>query len=174
MRKTLTYTGIFIVAVVVMQLLVFDSLHLWLYFAPPVYIAFIVLLPINTKPFTMLALGLVTGMFMDFFEGTAGLYTAVTMFTAFTRRGVMMVMLGREVVEEEEWMPSFWSLGKWKFARYSAAVVLLHSLVFFSLEALTRSNYGFVLLKTLVSGTVTLVAVWAVAMLFTNKTMRRA
>ena len=166
MMKALKYTGMFVVAVVVMQLLLLDSLHIGPYFAPLAYVAFIVLLPLNTKPIAMLALGLATGVFMDFFEGTAGLHTAVTLFTAFTRRYALIFTLGRDAVEED-WMPSFASLGVRKFIRYSAPVVAVHCLLFFAVETLSWSNFGWVLLKTAVSGTVTLLAVWAVALMFT-------
>lgn len=160
------------VAVVAMQLLVFDSMHLGVFFEPLVYVAFLVLLPLNTKPVVMLALGLMTGVFVDFFEGTAGLHTAVALMTAFVRRNVIVFMLGRDALEEER-MPSFASTGVWKFIRYSATVTTLHCLVFFSLEALSWSNMWLVMAKTAVSGTVTLVAVWAVALLFMRKIERK-
>jgi hypothetical protein len=172
MMGFLKYTGVFVVAAVVMQLFVVDSIHLGIYFAPPVYIAFIVLLPLNVRPIAMLALGLLTGVFIDFFEGTAGLHTAAVLFTAFARRGIVMLTLGRDATEDGS-MPSFASLGEWKFIRYSALVVAVHCVVFFPLEALTIAGLPAVLLKMVVSGVVTLLVVWAVALLFTVKAERK-
>lgn len=171
------YTGIFIVAVVLLQLIVFDSMQVWIYFCPLAYIAFIVLLPVNAKPLAVLLLGFATGLFMDFFEGTGGLHTAATLFTAYTRRWVMMLTLGREQFEEGiggSGMLSPKSFGGGKFLRYAATMVFLHCLFYFSLETLSLQNYLSVAIKTAVSGLFTLASVWATALLFTVKTRRRA
>ncbi len=97
----------------------------------------------------------------------------MTLFTAWTRRPLMILTLGRETVEEEGAMPSPKSLGAKKFFRYAALAVGIHCLVYFGLEALTWVNYGLVIVKTVVSGVVTLGAVWAVSLLFTIKSRRK-
>ncbi len=168
MRKALIYSGIFIVSAIIMQLMIFDSMHLWIYFAPLAYVAFIVLLPTGTKPIVMIAMGLLTGVFMDFFEGTGGLHTVATLFTAYIRRYVIVFTLGREVLEEDA-MPSVAMLGGGKFVRYSILLVLVHCLIFFVLESLTWQNMHLVLLKTAISSVVTWIAVWSVQMLFSTK-----
>ena len=166
--------GLFVVAVVVAQLFVFDSMRVSIYFNPLPYIAFIVLLPMNMRPIAVLMLGLMTGVFVDFFEGTGGVHTAATLFTAYARRWMMVVTLGSDAVEEEVAMPSTKLLGRVKFARYVALVSVVHCLVYFSLEALTWSNYHLVLVKSAVSGLFTLAAVWAVSLLFAVKIQQRA
>lgn len=173
MGRGLTYVGVFVVAVVLLQLFVFDSMRLGVWFNPLAYIAFVILLPANAKPLAVLMLGFMTGLFVDLFEGTAGLCTAVTLFTAWTRRPVMILTLGREVVEEAGAMPSPKLLGGGKFFRYAAFTVGVHCLLYFSLEALTLANYGLVLIKTFVSGVVTLGAVWMTSLLFTIKSRRK-
>ncbi len=170
----MTYAGLFIVAVVVAQLFVFDSMRVSLYFNPLAYIAFIALLPMNMRPVAVLMLGLFTGVCVDFFEGTGGAHTAATLFTAYARRWMMVVTLGSDAVEEEVAMPSTKLLGRVKFVRYAALVSVVHCLVYFSLEALTWSNYHLVLIKSAVSGLFTLAAVWAVSLLFAVKTQTRA
>jgi hypothetical protein len=167
MRKFFKYLGVFIVAVVVMQLIIFDSMHPWIYFAPLAYAAFIVLLPLGTRPISMLVLGAMTGIFVDFFEGTGGLHTAATLVTAYMRTWVLSLTLGRETVEVETSMPSIKQLGRGKFLRYTALVTVLHCLVFFSLEALSWTNFQWVLVRTFVNATITLLAVWMLEMLFT-------
>ena len=84
MRNFLTYLGLFIVAVVVMQFFVFDSIRVSIYFCPLAYIAFVALLPLNMKPVAMVLLGFATGVAVDFFEGTGGLHTAARVNTPLT------------------------------------------------------------------------------------------
>ncbi len=173
----LKYAGVFIVSALVLQLIVFDSMQVWMYFCPLAYIAFIVLLPVNAKPLAVLLLGFAAGLFIDFVEGTGGLHTAVTLFTAYIRRWVLILAIGREQVDEGSGgsgMPSPKSFGGGKFLRYAAAMVFIHCLLYFSLEALSWQNYLSVAIKTAVSGTFTLISVWAVALLFTVKTRQRA
>lgn len=166
------YTGLFLVAVVA-QLFIFDSIRVSIWFCPPVYIAFVALLPMNMRPVAVLLLGFTMGVFIDFFEGTGGIHTAATLFTAYARRWLMIVTLGRDVVDEDALMPSVKALGAAKFVRYVALLAGLHCLAYFSLEALTWTNYHLVLLKTLVSGVFTLLAVWMCSMLFTVRTQKR-
>jgi hypothetical protein len=162
------------VAAVVLQLFVFDSMRLSIYFSPLAYVGFVLLLPVNARPLTMLLLGFATGVFVDVFEGTAGLHTAVTLWTAFSRRWVMLLTLGRETVEEQTAMPSAKLLGGAKFLRYVALAVAVHAMLCFSLEAETWGNYGQVATKALVSGAVTVWAVWATSLVFTIKTRKKA
>jgi rod shape-determining protein MreD len=170
MRNVFTYPGLFLVGVVVMQLFVFDSMRISVWFSPLVYVAFVILLPVNMRPLAVVLLGFATGAVVDFFEGTPGLHTAATLLSAYIRRPVMMLTLGRDVVEEGMGMPSVKSLGAARFLRYAALSVTIHCLACFSLEALSWANFHHVLMKTVVSGGFTLLGVWAVSLLFTIKT----
>ncbi len=173
MRGFLTYLGVFVVAVVVAQLFVFDSVKVSIYFSPLVYIAFVALLPVGMRPVAVLLLGFATGMFVDFFEGTGGAHTAATLLTAYSRRWMMIATLGRDTVDEDTGMPSIALLGGKRFMRYAALLTGVHCLAYFSLEALTWTNYNLVVVKSAVSGVFTLLAVWAVSLLFTVKSHKR-
>lgn len=174
MRDFLTYTGIFLTAIA-LQFFVVDPMQVWMYLNPLVYVAFIILLPANTKPVVVLLLGLLTGVVMDFFTGMGGLHTVVTLFTAYLRRFVMIFTLGREYTIEGEGtgMPSVKSLGGGKFLRYAGFMVAVHCLLYFALESLTWRYFYIVLLKTVVSWVVTLFVVWLVSLLFTVRTHKK-
>ncbi|MDR2894027.1 MAG: rod shape-determining protein MreD [Alistipes sp.] len=173
MRNFFTYAALFVVAVVVVQLFVFDSMRVSIWFSPLAYIAFVVLLPPSARPLGVLLLGLGTGATVDFFEGTIGLHTAATLFTAYVRRWAMSVTLGHEALEEGIAMPSPKVSGSGRFFRYAALIVAIHCVAFFSLEALTLDNYHLVILKAAVSSAATLVAVWACSLLFTSQSAKR-
>ena len=173
MRTFLTYVVLFVVSVIVAQLFVFDSMRVSIYFSPLAYIAFVALLPMNMKPLAVLLLGFMTGALVDLFEGTGGAHTAATLVTAYGRRWMMILTMGRDTVEEELAMPSIKLLGPWKFLRYATLLATVHCLVYFSLEALTLTNYHLVLIKTAVSAVFTLGAVWACSLLFTVKPSQR-
>jgi len=172
MRNLLTYLGLFAVAVIA-QLFVFDSMRISVWFNPLAYVAFLALLPVGTRPLAMMAWGLALGVFIDFFEGTPGINAAAALFTAYTRRWAMRAAMGRDTVDDAVGMPSVKLLGAKKFLRYAALISTLHCLAYFSLEALTWSNYHLVLIKTAVSGAFTFAAVWALSLLFTAGANKR-
>ncbi len=169
MRGFLTYLVLFVVAVVLAQLFVLDSIRVSIYFSPLAYIAFVALLPMNMRPVAVLLLGFATGVFIDFFEGTGGAHTAATVLTAYSRRWIMIATMGHDTVDEETAMPSIRSLGWGRFMRYAAFLVGFHCVVYFLLEALTFANYLPVMVKSAVSAVFTMLAVLAISLLFTVK-----
>ncbi len=68
MRNFLTYGGLFVVAAVVAQLFILDSMRVSIYFSPLVYIAFVALLPLNMRPIAV-ALGISDGGLHRLFRG---------------------------------------------------------------------------------------------------------
>jgi hypothetical protein len=156
------------------QFFVFDSIRVSIWFSPLAYIAFVALLPLSTRPVSVLLLGFLAGVFVDFFEGTAGVHTASTLASAYMRTWILRITIGRETAETEMAMPSIKLLGQAKFFRYAALLVFFHCLVFFTLEALTWTNFHWVLIRTGVSAFFTLFAVWTLSLLFTVKKYKRA
>lgn len=166
MRNVLTYLALFFVAAVVVQFFLFDSMRLGVWFSPAAYVAFVVLLPVQTRPVAVLLLGFLLGGFVDFFEGTQGLHTVATLLTAYLRRWILSAGIGKELASEAVGMPSPRLLGGEKFFRYGALTVFVHCFVLFNLEARSPDSYLSVLGKTALSGAVTLAAVWTLASLF--------
>ena len=64
MYRTLPYLALF-AATVLLQVFLFDNLSISVYLNPLVYIAFIVLLPLDTPPVVLLGAGLALGVTMD-------------------------------------------------------------------------------------------------------------
>ena len=158
MHKTLEY-GIFFVVLVLLQAFLFNNLDLGVYINPLVYVGFILLLPMEVSSIAVLMLGLLLGVTTDFMVGTAGLNTIATLFTAFTRRQTMTLMIGKETVGEGG-APLSARIGTGKFLRYISVAVLLHCIVFFTFEAMSFRYFHLTLLKILLSSAVTVTLVY--------------
>lgn len=163
MYRIFEYT-IFFIALLLLQVFLFNNLDLSVFINPIVYIAFIVLLPMKTKPVVMLLLGLMMGVSMDLMMGTAGLNTIATLITAYMRRPVMMLMIGKEAVGEGG-IPGSSVLGTGKFLRYTTVVVLMQCTVLFTLEALNFRYFHYTLLKISLSAALTVVLVYFAQMM---------
>ena len=152
MYRTLPYLALF-AATVLLQVFLFDNLSISVYLNPLVYIAFIVLLPLDTPPVVLLGAGLALGVTMDGAMGAAGINT---------------LFCDRENLREGG-VPSPERLGRRVFTDYLLLLTLLHHAVFFVLETLSWSHALHTLARIAVSSAVTALFVWIIARIFTVK-----
>lgn len=158
MYRVLEY-AMFFATLLLLQVFLFNNLDLSVYINPLVYVAFVLLLPMELAPVWVLLLGLAIGGATDIMTGMAGLNTIATLFTAFSRRHAMMLTIGKESVGDGG-IPCSARIGGGKFVRYASVAVLLHCLIFFTFEALTFRFFHLTLLKTLLSAAVTVALVY--------------
>ncbi len=155
----------FFVVLLLLQLFLFNNLNFGVYVNPLVYIAFIILLPMETLPVVMLLSGLLLGCAMDLVMGTAGINTIATLFTAYSRPLLLRLFIGKDDIRDGG-VPNLRRLGAGKYFRYSTLVVFLQCFVFFTLESLSWDYYYLTLLRILCSTVVTVVLVYFAQMLF--------
>lgn len=170
MRQIVDY-ALLLVAVVVLQVFLFDNLEIGVYLNPLIYITFILLLPIETQPATVLFLGLFVGIVMDAATGAAGLNTLATLPVAFLRGGLLRLTCPKDVVTDGG-LPSVRRLGRIGFLRYVVLAVLLHSIVYFTMERATLDYFHLTLLRTLFSGAVAVAFVYLASRIFTSQVSR--
>ena len=72
MQRYLSYAGVF-ATLVLLQIFLIDNITLSVYFHPLVYAAFIILLPLDTKPVWVLLLSAAMGLTIDVLTGMGGL-----------------------------------------------------------------------------------------------------
>lgn len=138
-------------------------------FIPYVYPLFILLLPLETPVWLLLALGFITGMTVDSFMNTAGMHAAATVFIAYLRTNVLNALLPKNLSEYPNQSPSVKNMGWMPFLVYSAFLIVLHHAVFFSLELWSISNIGYLLLKIVASASTSLLFIVVYLLLFTKQ-----
>ena len=154
--------------VALLQTFFFNHLTLWSCFAPMVYITFVMMLPLNTPSILTLLSGLAMGVTMDLTMGTAGLNTISTLAVAYLRRPILDLILGSEIVRDGG-IPTLLRMGQRQFVQYLIIVVVLHSVIFFGMEAFTTAYLWYQLLRLVVSASASILFVWLIMMLFTPK-----
>lgn len=167
MYRTLPYLGLF-AAAVLLQVFLFDNLSISVYLNPLVYIIFIILLPLDAQPVTVLGSGLLLGVVMDLAMGSAGINTIATLPIAFFRPTLAAMICGRENVREGG-IPSPGRLGTHKFFVYLLTLTLLHHTLFFLLEALSWSHLFHTVVRIVVSTAVSVAFGWIITRIFTAK-----
>jgi hypothetical protein len=154
--------------VALLQTFFFNHLTVWSCFASMVYISFVMMLPLNTPSILTLLSGLAMGVTMDLTMGTAGLNTISTLAVAYLRRPILDLILGSEIVRDGG-IPTLLRMGQRQFVQYLIIVVVLHSVIFFGMEAFTTAYLWYQLLRLVVSASASILFVWLIMMLFTPK-----
>lgn len=167
MPRVVQYLILFAV-VIALQIFLFDNLYLSIYLHSFVYLAFILLLPMEIKGHLLLVLAAVTGIVMDFFSGVPGVHTIATVAMAFCRPGILRFFAGKDMVNDGG-VPNVEKLGAGKFFRYASVLVTLHAIVFFVLETLTFTGALLTALRIVVSVVFSLTVIWLVQLLFTSR-----
>lgn len=167
MHRTLPYIVLFVLLCLV-QIFLLNHLVAWSVFSPLLYVAFIILLPLDTKPIVLLLTALLTGVVMDYTMGIAGLNTVATLPVAFFRPHIIRLLSSRED-SRDEGIPSPERMGKNLYWSYVSAMVILHHTLFFLLEALTWGHLVELALRLVLSSAATIILVRLVGKLFTAK-----
>lgn len=164
MHRIPEYIALF-VGVLAVQVLLLEHLNLGVYAHPLIYVAFVVLLPMEMRGVWVLLLGLATGLAVDALSAGMGLNTIAMMAAAFSRRGVLILMLGRETVGDGG-TPCVARIGTAKYMRYSTAMVLIHTTVYFLFEAFSLGALHITVAKIVATTIVTAFLIYIVQLFF--------
>lgn len=135
--------GLFVL-LVLLQIGLFDKIHLAGYATPLLYIYFIIKLPIDMNRNTVLLLSALMGLVIDLSGYTLGLHMLACTVTGFFRFPILKLFTPRDLFESV--MPSFSSFGAGLFIRYSATLTIIHMVVLYGIEALTLFDPVYLLL----------------------------
>ena len=171
MHRIGTFILLFAVAAM-LQIFFFNNLLLWSCFAPLVYVAFVVMLPLNAPSIVVLLAAMAMGVTMDFTMGTAALNTIATLAVAYLRRPILNLTLGAEIVRDGG-IPTVQRMGRRQFWQYLTIMVVLHCAIFYGFEAFTLSNLWHQLVRFVVSASASILFVALIIALFTPKNSQR-
>lgn len=115
-----------------------------------IYPLFTLLLPFRMLKTVVILLSFFMGLSIDLFYETLGIHAAAATFLGFVRPALLRFVQPQEQYNIKA-HPTGDSLGWSWFARYTAYGLLLHLLVFFSVQVFTFVYWDEILLKTLFS-----------------------
>lgn len=135
----------------ILQLFVFDLIHISGYGRIMVYPMFILLLPFRFPPILILLIGFLYGILIDLFSGTGGLHAFALTSMAFFRIGIVSFFsLKRK--HELEALASFSYVAIQQLLLYTLFMVLMHQLAYYFVERYSLVNFLYTL-KRAFSGT---------------------
>lgn len=153
MERWLRYIFLFL-ALVILQLFVFDQLNFRGYINAFPYIYFILALPFSLSGRSILLLSAFMGLVIDFFSGTMGVHMAALVFMGYSRI-LLLPALAPQGDYEADVEPSVQANGWGWYIRYSLILTFVHSFVIYIVESFSFVNFSFILLNILFSSLLT-------------------
>jgi rod shape-determining protein MreD len=150
--------GVVFLVVVLLQVLVAKEIIIAGLFSPFIYVLFILLLPFETPRYLLLLLGFALGLTIDIFSNTPGIHASATVFMAFLRPEILILLSSRELYEAGT-LPRISHYGVSWFFRYSAILILSHHIFLFFIEAFTFSGFFDTLIRALISSVLSIVLI---------------
>lgn len=158
MHRFLTYSGIFLV-LIILQVFLLDNLALSLYFHPLIYITFVIVLPMDMRPVWVLLLSVLMGVVMDIVSGGMGLNVMATAAVGFFRPTIIAMVCGRGGSFDDS-VPALHRFTQKNLLGYVCAMVIAHSTLYFLLESLSMMHILHTILRIAISSLIAAVIVW--------------
>lgn len=133
------------VAVLLLQVLLFNNLDFMGYLSPYIYLIFFLRLPVSFKTSYSMLLGFLMGLLVDIFSNTMGVHTFACVLVCFVRNGWIGMLFSTLNAQQDE--VSAVRVGWLDYFKYVVGLVLLHHTVLYMLEAFTFFAFGYTLLR---------------------------
>lgn len=137
-----------------LQVIVFNNINLFGFISPFPYILFIILYPVNGNKSGLLVASFLLGIILDMFSNSGGIHTTACLLLAYFRPSIFKFAFG--VSYEYQTIKLNETLTPERFSFLLVAVVL-HHLVLFIFEAFQFSLLWDILIRTLLSSSITLI-----------------
>ena len=142
------------ILLVLVQVLVFNRLNFFGFINPMVYILFLYWYPIKENRAAFIGLGFLLGLSIDFFSDTMALHSAATITIAYLRPAIMRFVFG---INYEFQSFKLSNTTKAQQFTFLALLILVHHLVYFSLEIFSIANLLLIVKKVLSIGFASLI-----------------
>ena len=121
------------VGLILLQVLVFNHIHLGEYATPFVYIYYLLALEADTSRVKLLLWGFTLGMCVDIFGNTPGMNASAATMLALARTPLLRSQTMRD--SSDNFVPSIRAMGVTPFLRYTLSCAFVHSLTLQLIDA---------------------------------------
>lgn len=160
-RKSPAYYITIYVVLMLLQTGIFGHMAIFGYATPFMFLYFILKLPSSMSPNWVMTLSFLTGLILDIFFNTLGVYSLACTITAFLRRPFITLVIQREE-DSAGFTPSVKTLGTAPFTVYTLLMVFTFSAALFIIQAFSLFNPGKLMLQILSSTLATYLLIYAV------------
>lgn len=146
------YKVLWILLALLLQVLLFNHLYVWGGVAL-VYVISLIKLPVELNRNIQILIGFLVGITIDIFCNTIGLHALVATTLMWIRIPLLHLFVNAEDLKEGS--PGFSRMGVSEYTRYSISIILVYCLLLYVIESFTLFNLPVLLLKVLISTSMT-------------------
>ena len=139
-----------------LQVTLFNHIHLLGYATPLCYVYFLLILPADTPRWLYITLGFVLGLLVDLFTNTPGMGASSLCALGLVTPWLLSAFAPKDK-DDEILLPSVATMEWGGFMRYALTATLLYCAMFFSIEAFTFVEWRILLLRIFSSTLLTFV-----------------
>jgi rod shape-determining protein MreD len=157
------------ILLVLLQVFVLNRILIHQLVNPYIYLAFILVLPFKISRPLLILCGLLLGLTMDAFMNTMGLHAIACVLIAYLRPFIINILAAQGGFELSQRSPSFRSMGVAQFSVYTLILVSIHHIVYFTLEVFGFAGFFYLILKIVLSVTISTGLILLYEMLFFSR-----
>lgn len=150
MSKSFLQLLLLFIVLVLTQAVIFNHIVLFSIGLAPVFIYFIIKLPVNLSAAKVISLSFLLGLAIDIFQDTPGVNALACTCLGGARRTIMRLYIPREE-DIQHSIPSIRTLGAGVFAKYVLTMTFAYCLLLFVIEAFTFFNPVILLARVVAS-----------------------
>ena len=154
------------VALMIVQIYIFNNVNLFGYINPYPYVLFLLVFPFTSNRALYIFIAFLTGLTMDMFGNSGGVHAAACLFLAYFRPVALRFSFG---VSYEYNAIKLSKVSFYERFIFISMMVLIHHLVLFLLEVFNVSNILYTLNKTLVTSIFTIILCVTINLLFSRR-----
>ena len=143
--------------IIVLQVLVFDQLHIQAWGYPMVYVLLLLILPTQLPRWMEMLIGAVVGLIMDVCNNSLGVHMAACVAISFWRP--ILLKKSSQDIERIKGEISSLNIGMVEYAKCAFILVVMHHFMVFMLEAWSFHNWWMIVLQTLLSSILTMLVI---------------
>ncbi len=164
-----TFRWILILTVQVLLLKRIDMMGGWFYYMSILlYPILIIILPLRLSTITVMAIGFLTGLYIDMFYDSLGVHASACVFLGFTR-GIVLAIISPREGYNVSYSPTIHQFGLLWFVRYTSILMGLFLFFYFSMEAFTFYYIFDIIGKTIISFIVSMIFIIIYMFIFNPK-----
>lgn len=132
-------------ALLALQVLVMSHIHLMGYCTPMITCGLLLYFPHSASRVNMMLWSFALGLCVDIFHNTPGVCAGSMTFVAMCRPFLLELQMSRD--DDEDFVPTYRSMGTWQHTRYIFLLVFTHLLAYHALESFSFFHLSDVVLS---------------------------
>jgi rod shape-determining protein MreD len=172
MIKYVINMAILFIVLVLVQVLICNHIMLFNYATPLIFIYFIIRMSLGVNINWVMTFAFLIGFCVDMFSDTLGMNTLTCTIVSAIKKPILFAYCQKDD-SLNDIIPSISSLGIWIYSKFMFTIVMIYSLIFFTLEYMSLMNILDIILSAVCSSLLTFILILGIDSLLMSQREKR-